>query len=124
MRNQACEPCAKRKVRCDREEPCFNCKRRKQDRCVYSDITPAERIKQLEGLVRALGGDPVEPSNNHPPKSGSSASIPADTPPVEGQAFSDLTSGKSKDPVILEENGEQYYVESQVYPCLQVEVSH
>ena len=55
---QACLPCAKRKVRCDREEPCGNCKRRKNDQCTYNEVSPAERLKKLEALVRNLGGDP------------------------------------------------------------------
>ena len=57
MRSQACVPCAKRKIRCNREEPCFNCQRKQQE-CVYPDDHSNERIKQLEALVRRLGGDP------------------------------------------------------------------
>lgn len=58
MRNQACEPCAKRKVRCDRADPsCSNCKRRKQDRCVYPDPSTDARIKRLEETIRSLGGE-------------------------------------------------------------------
>ncbi|KAJ4163193.1 hypothetical protein LMH87_004937 [Akanthomyces muscarius] len=58
MRNQACEPCAKRKVRCDRADPsCSNCKRRKQDRCVYLDPSSDARIKRLEEIIRSLGGE-------------------------------------------------------------------
>lgn len=60
MRSQACVPCAKRKVRCDREEPCSNCQK-KQQGCVYPDDHSNERIKQLEALVRRLGGDPEHP---------------------------------------------------------------
>lgn len=58
MRNQACEPCAKRKVRCDRADPsCSNCKRRKQDHCVYPDASSDARIKRLEETIRTLGGE-------------------------------------------------------------------
>lgn len=62
MKTQACEPCAKRKVRCDKGEPCSNCKRRKQDSCTYSEASPADRIRRLEAFVRNLGGDPNNPS--------------------------------------------------------------
>lgn len=61
MKTQACEPCAKRKVRCDKGEPCSNCKRRKQDSCTYSEASPADRIRRLEAFVRNLGGDPNNP---------------------------------------------------------------
>lgn len=60
MRSQACEPCAKRKVRCDGAAPArSNCKRRKKDRCVYPGVSPDERIKRVEETVRQLGGDPL-----------------------------------------------------------------
>lgn len=64
-----CLPCAKRKVRCDRSQPCNHCQRRKGDRCVYpasrvnESASPrddqAERIDKLETYIRHLGGDPV-----------------------------------------------------------------
>ena len=57
-RTQACVPCAKRKVKCDRQEPCANCRRRKTDVCTYLEVSANERIKKLEALVRNLGGDP------------------------------------------------------------------
>jgi hypothetical protein len=58
MKAQVCEPCAKRKVRCDRAEPsCSNCKRRKHDRCVYPDNSLHERIKCLE-TVQFLSESP------------------------------------------------------------------
>jgi hypothetical protein len=63
-----CMPCAKRKVRCDRSQPCYHCKRRKGDVCVYptqrtSDVrnqleNANERIEKLETYIRRLGGDP------------------------------------------------------------------
>jgi len=58
MQSQACEPCAKRNVRCDREEPCSNCKCRKQDCCNYPELSPTDRIEKFEVLVRAHGGNP------------------------------------------------------------------
>lgn len=54
----SCIPCAKRKVRCNRQEPCAHCKRRKIEDCIYPDESPAARIKYLEALVRHLGHDP------------------------------------------------------------------
>ena len=57
-----CVPCAKRKVRCNRLQPCSHCQRRKGDVCIY----PTQRLKghqfdrfeRLELYVRRLGGDP------------------------------------------------------------------
>ncbi|MCJ1309068.1 hypothetical protein MMC25_002723 [Agyrium rufum] len=69
----SCINCAKRKVRCDRLQPCSHCKRRKEDTCEYPAIknnvslTPLveglvkqqqERIDQLEQIIRRTGGDP------------------------------------------------------------------
>ncbi|KAK7959112.1 Zn2/Cys6 DNA-binding protein [Apiospora aurea] len=67
----SCAPCAKRKVRCDRLQPCCHCKRRPQDNCVYPEpaagSTPerlpddvSDRIGKLERYIRSLGGDPEE----------------------------------------------------------------
>lgn len=65
-----CIPCAKRKVKCDKEQPCGHCKRRKGDVCEYPDPNTgfgragsaeaqasASRIEKLEQYVRRLGGD-------------------------------------------------------------------
>jgi hypothetical protein len=63
----SCIPCAKRKVRCDRLQPCCHCKRRKHDTCVYPELggfsdqqfrEQAARIERLEEYVRVLGGNP------------------------------------------------------------------
>lgn len=69
----SCTPCAKRKVRCDRLQPCCHCKRRPQDNCVYPEPTTASaahdhrladdasaRIEKLERYIRSLGGDPEQ----------------------------------------------------------------
>ncbi|KAL9054490.1 MAG: hypothetical protein Q9162_004136 [Coniocarpon cinnabarinum] len=74
-----CLQCAKRKVRCDRAEPCSHCRRRKED-CTYPPPyvapknwafkqwnSPAleERVGKLEDYIRSLGVDPnraVDPS--------------------------------------------------------------
>lgn len=63
-----CVPCAKRKVRCDKRQPCGHCKRREEDVCVYplqranrAASRPddySQRIEKLETYIRRLGGDP------------------------------------------------------------------
>jgi hypothetical protein len=62
-----CIPCAKRKVRCDRLQPCCHCKRRLHESCIYPDpnvdnstTSNKMRIRQLEQHVRSLGGDPAK----------------------------------------------------------------
>ncbi|KAM0444948.1 hypothetical protein ACHAQK_002485 [Fusarium lateritium] len=97
MRPQACEPCAKRKVRCDRAEPpCSNCKRRKRDHCSYPEISPYEKIRKLEDTVRSLGGDAPDKSR------GSSV--------VVNTAASD---GSAQTPIIVQEEGRSVYHESE-----------
>ena len=63
-----CTPCAKRKVRCDKRQPCYHCRRRKGDVCVYPtrrtdepqsglrNVSP--HIERLHNYIRRLGGDP------------------------------------------------------------------
>lgn len=81
-----CLPCAKRKVRCDKRQPCCHCRRRSGDVCVYpgegtikSDGRPedySQRIDKLEAYVRRLGGDPqlvgqiIKDGENHLEQSG------------------------------------------------------
>jgi len=103
--SQACRPCAKRKVRCDRLEPCSNCKRRKTDRCTYPASTPIDRIRQLESLVRELGGNP---------SNGESTSPAENTPRIATQqrGIDAPIELRSNDPVILEEDGGIQYLES------------
>ncbi|KAL8968213.1 MAG: hypothetical protein Q9183_002569 [Haloplaca sp. 2 TL-2023] len=114
-RTQACEPCAKRKVRCDKQEPCNNCTRRKQDHCSYVDESPYEKIKSLEEQVRKLQGS-LRSDGSSPAKR------PAPSPPspeprtrtrTRQEATATVASGRSKDPVIFEEDGQQFYLESQ-----------
>ncbi|KAL6721752.1 hypothetical protein ACLMJK_000857 [Lecanora helva] len=114
MQSQACEPCAKRKVRCDREEPCSNCKRRKQDRCTYPEASPFDRIKRLEGLVRSLGGDPGS-NARLAARSTETAAVPASHIPQRSLETASFAEGKSKDPVIIEEDGETLYLESRAW---------
>ena len=64
-----CMPCAKRKVRCDKRQPCNHCRRRKGDVCVYptqqingpqgalTNVPP--HIEKLHAYIRRLGGDPA-----------------------------------------------------------------
>lgn len=64
-----CTPCAKRKVRCDKRQPCYHCRRRKGDVCVYptqrtneleSGLTnDSPHIEKLNTYIRRLGGDPA-----------------------------------------------------------------
>lgn len=63
----SCIPCAKRKVKCDKVQPCCHCKRRRQETCVFPESSgPSndflrgknERIKKLEQYIRSLGADP------------------------------------------------------------------
>ncbi|KAL9109897.1 MAG: hypothetical protein Q9227_005420 [Pyrenula ochraceoflavens] len=120
MRDQACEPCARRKVRCDREEPCSNCKRRKHDRCTYPEPSPFDRIRRLEALVQSLGGDPENDTQHH---AGSKRTRTGRSPAQSGtilQSNDEKTAsvekgGRSKDPVIAEENGQQFYLESRAW---------
>ena len=110
MQTQACQPCAKRKVRCDRKEPCSNCQRRKQDHCVYADLSPIERIKQLEALVRNLEG-----GSEASIKAGSATSRPE---PNEKHANGNPRFQDGTSPIIVRENGESNYLESCVISIL------
>ncbi|KAF4437485.1 hypothetical protein F53441_13022 [Fusarium austroafricanum] len=97
MRSQACEPCAKRKVRCDRSEPpCSNCRRRKRDHCTYPEVSPYERIKKLEEAVRALGGDPL-----------------SDTPEKPIITAGSVAGSNAETPTIVQEEGRSVYHESE-----------
>lgn len=109
---EACGPCARRKVRCDRHEPsCANCRRRKGDRCVYPPISPKERIRRLEALVRRLGGDPD--GNN----SGVASNKIASSGPSTDQMKPDVVpvEVRSGDPMVIEEDGHTFYVESRAW---------
>jgi len=57
VRGYACEPCARRKVRCDRLEPCSNCRRRTNDTCVYTVTEPTHIAKRKRST-----GPGLEPS--------------------------------------------------------------
>jgi hypothetical protein len=112
MSSQACEPCSRRKVRCDKQQPCSNCKRRKQDQCIYPEATPIDRIKKLESLVKSLGGDPsVEDSR--PQKRVRTGPSPTET--QDAQDARDTTEAERGQPIMLEQNGESYYVEMRAW---------
>ena len=117
MKDQACQPCAKRKVRCDREEPCSNCKRRKQDQCTYSDISPTDRIKQLEALVKNLQNDSKHGFLSNNKQTGDTvASGSPQTQPPHRQTSGDIQLQNSTNPLIVKENGDTVYLESCVRP--------
>lgn len=114
---EACEPCARRKVRCDKREPCSNCKRRKTDRCIYPAVFPADRIRRLEALVRKLGGDPNTASASE--RSNSSAAPTPQSPSAGRDRIDDRTQPQAKpfefrstDPIVLQEDGQSFYLES------------
>lgn len=65
----ACVPCFKRKMRCDRQTPCANCRRRRDqsEKCHYPTASSSDsvaeltqRLEKLEEYVRATGADPDE----------------------------------------------------------------
>lgn len=99
--SQACRPCARRKVRCDKLEPCSNCKRRKVDRCTYPPSTPSDRIRQLESLVRELGH--TAPSDRASPSADGSGTHHSNNV---------LSEIRSNDPMLVEEDGTLQYLES------------
>lgn len=112
---EACGPCARRKVRCDKQEPsCANCKRRKGDRCVYPPISSTERIRKLEALVRKLGGDPNNSSASAATNKPASAEIATPQPQAATVVGLPLEV-RSEDPIVLEEDGDTFYVESRVW---------
>lgn len=113
---QACRPCAKRKVKCDLGQPCSNCSRRKTDKCVYVSVSPDERIKRLEALVKRLGGDPsteaiIDASSTSILETPTSSSqIRAD----QGPSSNAQVKVGSSDPMVVETDGQSVYLESYV----------
>jgi hypothetical protein len=108
MSSQACEPCSRRKVRCDKQQPCSNCKRRKQDQCIYPEATPIDRIKKLESLVKSLGEDPDSEESRAPKRVRTG---PSAVEQQDAQDDRDTTEAERGQPIMLEQNGESYYVE-------------
>jgi hypothetical protein len=70
----SCMPCAKRKVRCDKGQPCSNCRRRRGDICTYPgqhlsagdghSEKNLQYIQKLKSHIRSLGGDPNSAEQN------------------------------------------------------------
>jgi hypothetical protein len=96
----SCIPCAKRKVRCDKVQPCCHCKRRRQDTCVYPESSGSsiqlprgysERIEKLEQYIRILGGNPKHADEARSPNSPEDR-IPNQTTGRPGPNPDDLTS--------------------------------
>ena len=114
MKSQACEPCAKRKVRCDKGEPCSNCKRRKQDHCSYPEASPSDRIERLEALVRSLGGDPESDAQyaGKPSEIGPSPAKSRFQSRHDDQKTVGFSKDKGRDPFVVEEDGQPFYHES------------
>ncbi|KAI5264013.1 hypothetical protein E4T47_08875 [Aureobasidium subglaciale] len=113
MNGQACEPCARRKVRCDKQKPCSNCKRRRQDQCTYPEAAPIDRIKKLETLVKSLGGDPND-EKSRTPKRARKGPSPAEVQ-VERDEARDTAETERGEPVLLEQDGQSYYVEMRAW---------
>ncbi|MCJ1379801.1 hypothetical protein MMC17_002904 [Xylographa soralifera] len=113
MNTQACQPCVKRKVRCDRNEPCSNCKRRKQDQCVYPELSPTERIKQLEALVRSLRGSSEHSTPyDHEQAKTKAASASSRVQQLQNDTGGDNRLQRGTNPMIVKEDGEFAYLES------------
>ncbi|KAK8036214.1 Zn2/Cys6 DNA-binding protein [Apiospora rasikravindrae] len=123
----SCTPCAKRKVRCDRLQPCCHCKRRPQDNCVYPEqaagSTPGRvsedvsgRIEKLERYIRSLGGDPEEVGRTdtravEDPRGSRRGDAPSSgsQPKLNSIPFHPKTSG------LVEHNEEVTYIESPMW---------
>lgn len=112
----SCGPCAKRKVRCDRKEPCSNCKRRKQDHCVYPARTSDERIKQLEEAVKRLGnGSEVEDNVVTIQTRSTPALVQSQAPSaqtVSSKSNEAINRPRQNNPIIVNDGGMTMYIES------------
>lgn len=115
----ACIPCAKRKVRCDRQEPCSHCKRRKGDDCTYPEASPEERIKYLEELVRSLGHSPDSKQDYEENPEARPAPVRSRKRPHPTQCDQDNDTSAgwvgavpNNGPAIIEEDGETVYLEA------------
>jgi len=96
----SCIPCAKRKVRCDKAQPCCHCKRRRQDECVYPHSSGVsnqllrehtERVEKLESYIRSLGGNPKHADETRSPCS-SEGRTPQEVTRIPGSSPDELTS--------------------------------
>ncbi|MCJ1284842.1 hypothetical protein MMC26_004179 [Xylographa opegraphella] len=87
--------------------------RRKQDHCIYPEISQTERIKQLEALVRSLQ-ERSEHSGpyNHAQAKTTAASASSRVQQLHNDADDDAQLRKGTTPMIVKENGEFTYLES------------
>lgn len=133
-----CIPCAKRKVKCDKEQPCGHCKRRKGDICEYPDPNTgfgragsaevqasASRIEKLEQYVRRLGGDPSAIGDDEDGDDGSEdrskrrkidASTAGTASTTDGSSVKTFMSKRPGLPAngtaLVDDNGQTTYVEA------------
>ncbi|KAJ5306157.1 hypothetical protein N7508_005172 [Penicillium antarcticum] len=123
-RTVACMSCAKRKVRCDRQEPCSHCKRRKKEDCTYPGTSPAVRVRHLEALVRRLGHSPdgEEVASNDVPAEASSTqtrhrtrSSPTQDNRCPRRNSPFIGTVPNNDPAVVEEDGERVYLEASTW---------
>ena len=143
-----CIPCAKRKVRCDKHQPCCHCKRRKWDVCVYpvqragrpsnASGDDTQRIERLEDYIRRLGGDlrtlgqdgeggEVDldvSSNTSPAPAASLSNSNTMTTPIASNDKQPSPQSKNRAVVermgLVEHNEQVTYIETYVFICIQV----
>lgn len=91
---RSCVTCRRRKVKCDKKQPCANCVKANID-CIFpspgraprkprkpQDTELIERLKKLEGVVRSLGSQAGIQSEGQSPEKSSDGQSPA--APKEG----------------------------------------
>ncbi|GAM82431.1 hypothetical protein ANO11243_004110 [Dothideomycetidae sp. 11243] len=65
----SCIPCSKRKVKCDRKQPCSHCKRRTGDVCEYptyhGSLTRILPSQSIEGKNRSIHASSASPPREH-----------------------------------------------------------
>ncbi|KAG9857545.1 hypothetical protein KCU98_g928, partial [Aureobasidium melanogenum] len=74
------------------------------------EAQPIDRIKRLESLVRSLGGDPND-ENSRPPKRIRTGPAAAPARQQDVQDARDTTEAERGQPIMLEQDGQSYYVE-------------
>lgn len=105
----SCGPCRASKLKCDRESPCGQCrKKEREDLCQYApkpekrkperrNRNMAERLKRLEGMVRGMmdeNGDVMTPLGQQGQSTQTSRSTQSsESTPVTGQVVGGYNSG-------------------------------
>lgn len=113
-RNVSCAPCAKRKVRCDRKEPCSNCKRRKNDHCVYPVTTTNARVRQFETVGTKYRYSP-EHTEDVTPRQVRGSPTASQVQPLDNRSQNENASPfPGDDPLIVRDRGSIVYLESYV----------